>query len=339
MKEQKIISGTYYQKYRPTIFKDVLGQSEVIKSLENSVKNKKIAHAYLFTGGRGSGKTSTARIFANEIGTSAHDIYEIDAASNRGIDQIRELRTIVEILPVESDYKVFIIDEVHMLTKEAFNALLKTLEEPPKHVIFILATTERNKILDTIISRCQILEFKKANLETLSLLIKKVAKEEKIEIDKDSINYIAKLGYGSFRDTLSQFQKMSAVIGTKINFEEISNFFSLSEQDLVMDFIDAISNNSQDIFKVYLKVLEKEIDIENFSSEVLERIRIILLVKNSSEFEKFYSESFSGEEIVLFKKNKGIKGRHLKIFLDILSLVKISENKKAAFESFMVDLI
>ena len=142
-----------YRKYRPSNFKEVLGQDHIVKTLGGAINLGNISHAYLFAGTRGTGKTSIARIFANEIKTTENDLYEIDAASNRGIDDIRELRDSVNVLPFESPYKVYIIDEVHMLTKEAFNALLKTLEEPPKHVIFILATTEIEKLPDTIFSR------------------------------------------------------------------------------------------------------------------------------------------------------------------------------------------
>src|SRR5258706_4881767 len=148
-----------YRKYRPNDWDEVLGQDHVVKVLDGSINNGKVAHAYLFSGSRGTGKTSVARIFARALGTSENDIYEIDAASNRGIDDIRELREDVRVLPFESKHKVYIIDEVHMLTKEAWGALLKTLEEPPEHAIFVLATTELGKVPETIRSRCQTFEF------------------------------------------------------------------------------------------------------------------------------------------------------------------------------------
>ena len=150
-----------YRKYRPETFAQVIGQEPVIKALQGALSSDSLAHAYLFSGSRGTGKTSIARIFARELGSSENDTYEIDAASNRGIDDIRALRDAVRTLPFDSKYKVYIIDEVHMLTKEAFNALLKTLEEPPRHVIFILATTEEEKLPETIVSRCQSFRFKK----------------------------------------------------------------------------------------------------------------------------------------------------------------------------------
>ena len=150
-----------YRKYRPQTFKEVLGQDHIVKVLQSSIELDKIAHAYIFSGSRGTGKTSVARIFAKELGTSANDITEIDAASNTGVDDIRALNESVNTIPFESKYKIYILDEAHMLSKSAWNALLKTLEEPPKHVIFILATTEFEKIPETVVSRCQTFSFRK----------------------------------------------------------------------------------------------------------------------------------------------------------------------------------
>ena len=165
------MSEVLYLKYRPKKFDEIVGQENVVNFLKKSIEKNEIGHSYLFYGDRGTGKTSTARIFANELGISQDDIYEIDAASNRGIGEIRTLRDSVEIRPISSEYKIYIIDEVHMLTKEAFNALLKVLEEPPKYVIFILATTEKEAVLPTIISRCQLLEFQNPSIEVLKPLV------------------------------------------------------------------------------------------------------------------------------------------------------------------------
>src|SRR3990167_1443531 len=173
-----------YRKYRPVSFGEVLGQEMVVASLQDTISTSRISHAYLFAGSRGTGKTSVARIFAREIGTSENDTIEIDAASNRGIDDVRALREGVSALPFDSKYKVYIIDEVHMLTKEAFNALLKTLEEPPRHVIFILATTESHKIPETILSRCQVFAFHTPSDEEVREVISRVAKSEKLHLDK-----------------------------------------------------------------------------------------------------------------------------------------------------------
>jgi len=208
MKKNARHTKALYREYRPMHFKDVLGQDHIVNVLESAIKNNSIAHAYLFSGSRGTGKTTVARIFSRAIGTTDKDVYEIDAASNRGIDDIRELREGVSVLPFESLYKVYIIDEVHMLTKEAFNALLKTLEEPPAHALFILATTEKEKLPDTIVSRCQDFTFKKPSNKILKELLQRVAKKENSVLTDDNANMIAQLSEGSFRDALGILQKV-----------------------------------------------------------------------------------------------------------------------------------
>lgn len=197
-----------YRKYRPGTWEDVVGQEHIVSVLSNAIAAENFSHAYLFTGSRGTGKTSVARIFAQALGTNDEDILEIDAASNRGIDDIRALREAVRVLPFSSKFKVYIIDEVHMLSKDAFNALLKTLEEPPAHVIFILATTELDKVPATILSRCQVFTFRKPNEAMLVDAVKVVAAKEQKTIDDDAAALVAFLGDGSFRDTLSLLQKL-----------------------------------------------------------------------------------------------------------------------------------
>ena len=197
-----------YRKYRPKNFQEVLGQDHITKVLESSIKDNKVSHAYLFVGSRGTGKTSVARIFAKEIGTTENDLYEIDAASNRGIEDIKTLRDGARTLPFDSKYKIYIIDEIHMLSRDAWGALLKTLEEPPRHVIFILATTELRKVPDTIISRCQVFTFKKASDASCKNMLLEVAKKEGFELDKSSAELLAILGDGSFRDALGTLQKV-----------------------------------------------------------------------------------------------------------------------------------
>src|SRR3989344_4956778 len=178
MKKGEKKNEVLYRKYRPQEFNEVIGQEPVVKVLQGAVKLGNLSHAYLFAGSRGTGKTSLARILARAIGTSQNDLTEMDAASNRGIDEIREIRDSVNTLPYESKYKVYIMDEVHMLTKDAWNALLKTLEEPPAHVVFILATTELEKVPETVVSRCQTFSFKKPNLSTLKDFALVIAKKE-----------------------------------------------------------------------------------------------------------------------------------------------------------------
>src|SRR3990167_6614668 len=185
-----------YRKYRPQGWKDVRGQEQIVSALTAAAQASTPAHAYLFAGSRGTGKTSVARIFAREIGCAPEDLYEIDGASNRGIDDVRELREGVKSLPFRSPFKVYIIDEVHMLTKEAFNALLKTLEEPPKHVVFVLATTELGKLPDTIVSRCQHFTFKKPSQKILKESVLDITKKEGYTMDASSADLLATLGDG-----------------------------------------------------------------------------------------------------------------------------------------------
>ncbi len=280
----KNTSSVLYRKYRPDDWNAVLGQDHIVSVLENGIKLKRISHAYLFSGSRGTGKTSIARIFAKSLGVSDNDIYEIDAASNRGIDDIREIRDGVNVLPFESEYKVYIIDEVHMLTKEAFNAILKTLEEPPAHAIFILATTETEKIPETVISRCQTFSFKRPTREILKTLINKVTKKEGYAIDSGVADLIALLGDGSFRDTLGILQKVfSTSEDKKVSIKEVEMITGAPKGILVNDFISALANGEKEkALSVVSQVKEDNISIKTFIALVLEKVRIILLLKNIS---------------------------------------------------------
>ncbi len=226
---------TLYRKYRPHNFDDVLGQDHIVSVLKSSLEAP--SHAYLFSGSRGVGKTSIARIFAKELGVSTNDIYEMDAASNTGVDNMRELSEAANTLPFDSKYKVYILDEVHMLSKSAFNAFLKTLEEPPRHVIFILATTETNKVPETIISRCQHFAFRTPSVEVLREVILKVSKAEKMKVEKEAIDLIAVLGDGSFRDTLGILQKVS---GGDVTRDEVEKITGSPRHVLVEAFVDGL---------------------------------------------------------------------------------------------------
>ncbi len=235
---------TLYRKYRPQNFKEVRGQDHIVSVLKNALKEERIAHAYLFSGGRGTGKTSIARIFARELEVADTDIYEIDAASNRGIDDIRELRDGVRALPFSSKYKVYIIDEVHMLTKEAFNALLKTLEEPPAHAIFILATTEKDKVPSTIISRCQCFEFKKPSLDVLRDLVEDIAQKEGYSLERGLADYLAVMGRESFRDTLGRLELVMGVAtvskkGKEISLDDVRKALGIPVKKTVIEFFEA----------------------------------------------------------------------------------------------------
>lgn len=292
-----------YRKYRPETFKDVVGQEHIVKVIESSLKSGKIAHAYLLTGSRGTGKTTIARIIARELGTSANDIYEMDAASNRGIDDIRSLREGVSTLPFDSKYKVYIIDEVHMLTKEAFNALLKTLEEPPAHVIFILATTELEKVPDTIVSRCQTFAFKKPNESVLKSVVDATAKKEGFTFEDGAGELIALLGDGSFRDTLSILQKvLSYSKDKKISLEEVETITGAPNTTLVGQFLSALAEKNIGKGIEALKTVSAQNgDMKVFSKLVIARMRTLLLLRYAPEMKESLSERFGETELNYLK--------------------------------------
>jgi DNA polymerase III subunit gamma/tau len=237
------MSNTLYRKYRSANFSEVIGQDHIISVLQNSIASGKFAHAYLFTGPRGVGKTSVARILAHAIngldyvdGALQLDIIEIDAASNRRIDEIRDLKDKINISPTSSKYKVYIIDEVHMLTKEAFNALLKTLEEPPAHVIFILATTEIHKLPDTIVSRTQRYNFKPISNSSIVEHLQQIAIKEEIDITPTALNLIAELGEGSFRDCISLLDQCRGLVG-RIDTDTIETMLGLPSVAIIKSLL------------------------------------------------------------------------------------------------------
>ncbi|HEY4488682.1 MAG TPA: DNA polymerase III subunit gamma/tau, partial [Candidatus Paceibacterota bacterium] len=234
MAKKEVVHTTLYRQYRPKDFDEVRGQEQVTGVLEKAIKNKKIAHAYLFCGSRGTGKTSVARIVARNLGVSDKDLYEMDAASNRGIDDIRELREGVYAMPFESPYKFYIIDEAHMLTTPAWNAFLKTLEEPPAHAVFVLATTERDKIPDTIQSRCEVYTFRQPTREMLAETVADIAKREGFALERAAAELVALLAEGSFRDALSILQKVLAISDDKkISVAEVEKVSGAPRGELV----------------------------------------------------------------------------------------------------------
>ncbi|MEK7669051.1 MAG: DNA polymerase III subunit gamma/tau [Patescibacteria group bacterium] len=316
---------TLYRKYRPQNFKEIKGQDHIVSVLENEAKTGKISHAYLFSGSRGTGKTSVARIFAKSLGVSSEDVYEMDAASNRGIDEIREIRDAVHTYPYSSKYKVYIMDEAHMLTKEAWNAFLKTLEEPPEHVIFIMATTEQHKLPDTVVSRCECFVFKKPTHQILVESIIKIAKEEKYEIEKKSANLIATLADGSFRDALSVLQKIiHSSFDKKLSIIEVEKVLGAPKELYVLEVLEGISEqNAEKGISGVRKASEENADMQIFLKMILRSLRFVLLLRFAPDMKNLVIDETGEEEFEklagLAKTAKNINSKTLLSFLEAYS--------------------
>jgi DNA polymerase-3 subunit gamma/tau len=291
-----------YRKYRPENFNDLIGQDHVVQTLKNALKNDRVAHAYLFAGPRGTGKTSTAKVFARALNCSSPgddfepcgecsscqridngsslDVIEIDAASNRGIDEIRELREKVKFYPGEGDYKVYIIDEVHMLTKGAFNALLKTLEEPPDSVVFILATTEPHKVITTIMSRCQRFDFSLLSLGDIKSRLQYITSQEGYQIEKEALDILARSARGGMRDGISLLDQAISFSDGTLSVQEISKMLGRANKDKLKELLIHLNNKeSQKSLELLDKELESGLGIERFSDELISYCRELLLIK------------------------------------------------------------
>jgi len=290
-------SAALYLKYRPKDFSELIGQEHVVEALTGAIKANNVSHAYLFVGPRGTGKTSTARILARELGIDPQDLYEIDAASNNGVDEIRELREAVRTLPFRSPFKLYIIDEVHMLSKQAFNAFLKTLEEPPAHVKFVLATTELHKVIDTVKSRCQQLVFRSPRLETLAQVATKVATDEGYTLAPDAALLVAMLGDGSFRDMLSALQKIVSSVGSKtITREDVEKFGGAPKEELVASYLAALlANNTEEGLVTLGRVADEQYDIKLFAEMVLRRIRLVMFARYAPKLYAHHAVAFSAD--------------------------------------------
>lgn len=344
-----------YRKYRPKSFNEVVGQTVIVQTLKNSVKKNKLSHAYLFAGPRGTGKTSIAKILAKTINcenlidanpcnkcvncTQINnkqfvDIIEIDAASNNGVDEIREINNKVNLVPSMGKYKVYIIDEVHMLTTGAFNALLKTLEEPPSHIIFILATTEPHKIPATILSRCQRFDFKKISQIEMKKRIDQIVKEENIKIEEEAIDEISILSDGGMRDALSMLDQAIAYSDDNITIQDIHEINGTITNNELGDFIyKLMNNNTKEILNKIDELDIKGKDFVKLTEEIILFLRNLLISKMINE---------SNDETILELKelmNADQIMNYIKKFNSILNEMKNSNHPRIIFEVLMIQLL
>ncbi len=360
----------YARKYRPQTFEEMIGQKPIVRTLQNAIKNNRVAQAYIFSGMRGVGKTTAARILAKALNCQqgptpipcnkcefclginedrSVDVLEIDGASNRGIDEVRSLREGVKYKPIHSRYKVIIIDEVHMLTREAFNALLKTLEEPPPHTVFIFATTEFHKVPATIVSRCQHFEFKKISQKEIIKHLIDITQKEKIEVSSYGLNLIAEAADGSLRDAQSLLDKAVAFSGNIIRDEDLKEVLGTISREILFSFSNAIlEEKPEEIFALVEKVIEYGYDIRFFYKELIQHFRNLLLVKsvkspqdllplNEEEIEDLRKEAEKASREELLRHLVVLQGgeqelkfsSHPRIYLEVF-LVKLCHFKKIA---------
>ena len=352
-----------YRSYRPQIFDDVVGQEYIIRTLKNQIENNNIGHAYLFTGTRGTGKTSTAKIFARAVNCNYGinqepcnecdlcrgilsdniiDVIEIDAASNNSVDDIRELRESVKYSPTKAKYKVYIIDEVHMLSQGAFNALLKTLEEPPSYIIFILATTEPHKIPATILSRCQRFDFKRVTVKDMSDRMKKICMEENIHVEDKALNLISRNSQGALRDALSILDQCISFGDNKIEYKDVVELLGTVNIDQLFDMAKCIIN--QDTKKSLQNLNEFVLcgkDIRNLINDLIDHFRNLMVCKVSNELDEIIS--LPDEILILLKEqSNSIDMNSLIRILNILSVaqdnIRSSSNPRVLAEVTIMKL-
>lgn len=343
-----------YRKYRPTNFSSIVGQDVIVDILKNSIINNKVSHAYLFTGPRGTGKTSTAKILAHAVNClnftndicgecsicksldlNDNDIVEIDAASNNGVDEIRSLRDNVNLMPAFCKYKIYIIDEVHMLSTGAFNALLKTLEEPPSHVIFILATTEPNKIPLTILSRCQRFDFNKINMNDLVSRLKYIVNEEGRVVSDNILEQIAKISDGGLRDAINLLDQVLSLPDENINIDEVEKLSGkISTQSVYELFSYIINNDLVSILNFSTYMFDNGKNYKDLADSMLSFLRDISInTEVPNYFDKSYSELLSK---ITISFNNLIKMSS--IINELLKELKNSNNQKMLFEIYVFQM-
>ena len=351
-----------YRKYRPNTFEKLTGQEHITTTLQNQVRTGNISHAYLFTGTRGSGKTSTAKIFAKAINCmnnqngspclecesckllengQSMDVIEIDAASNNGVDEIRDLREKIKFPPTNCKYKVYIIDEVHMLSTSAFNALLKTLEEPPKHAVFILATTEVQALPQTILSRCMRFDFKTVTKEILAKHLKYVLTDNGTKFDEKSIDLIAESGNGSFRDTLSVADMCISYCNNNITYDKVLEVLGISDPRTIIKLCDKIlEGNIADTMNIINDLISYGKTVGVMSKEIAMTLRNAILVVNTKPNDVQKLEISNSDLLMEFKKYPTWKIlRALEIISTIDSDLRYNSNPRIVFETAVLKCI
>lgn len=352
-----------YRKWRPMKFEDLVGQRHVSDTLRGAVVSGRIAHAYLFCGTRGTGKTSAAKIFSRAVNCQSPengepcnkcetckgilngtilDVYEMDAASNRGVESIREIREEVIYAPVGCKYKVYIIDEVHMLTTEAFNALLKTLEEPPEHTIFILATTDPNKLPQTVLSRCQRFDFRRIGTDDIVRRISRIAEAEGIDITPDAAELVAELGDGSMRDAISTLDRCAAFGGEKLTTERVGEITGIIGSKRLFDIADAVAKDSaKDALAVSGEVLNAGKEAQFLLENLIEHFRALLICKTTDKPAAMLEKTEQAAERYSKQAEKYSSERILysiKALSDCLAQAKWLSKPRIAVETAMVKL-
>ncbi len=354
-----------YRKYRPQHFDEVVGQEHVVAAIRNALNVGKVAHAYLFSGPRGVGKTTIARLLAKSLNClksggipcnacehcedfnkgRAIDLIEIDAASNRGIDEVRELREGVKFVPTKGRYKCYIIDEAHQLTKEASNALLKTLEEPPAHAVFVLATTELDKMLPTIISRTQHYDFRRPNVGQITNRLAHIAKKEGVELEKDAAHLIALAAEGSLRDAESILGQIMAVEDRKITRQEVENILGLPRREAAKKIFEYIAQKDvASAIALIQEVSDAGYDPTSFSKVLLQYFRNAFFLKTDPALKKFVTEEMLPDEFECISANLDLfrtedLSRGLNVITENMQLFKKTPIPQLPLELTVIDLI